>query len=136
MSQRELEDHRKKISFDVEVILHGYWQSNPPAEIKTAILADWADALEDWSHKQVVWALRKWRNDNPSRKPNPGHILGILKAERGKAEAARAASAPASEEPRERVTADKAQAILAEFGMDGGISPDYLAKRVSGEAAE
>ncbi len=54
--------------------------------MKAAILADWADTLEDWTHEQVVWALRKWRNGNPSRRPNPGHILGILKEARGKAE--------------------------------------------------
>lgn len=55
--------------------------------MKAAILADWADTLEDWEPKQVLWGLRKWRNENPSRKPNPGHILGILKEQRGKSEA-------------------------------------------------
>ena len=89
MTPQELGAHRSKICFDVEVIMQGYWQSMPPAEIKTAMLADWADALEDWSHKQVLWALRKWRNENPNKKPNPGHILAMLKDARGRAEAER-----------------------------------------------
>jgi hypothetical protein len=65
------------------VILSGYWQTYPPEAIKTAILADWADTLEDWEHRQIVWALRKWRNENPNKKPNPGHILSILLRGRG-----------------------------------------------------
>lgn len=123
MSPQDLEEHRKKISFDVEVILHGYWQSMPPQEIKAAIMADWADTLEDWEHRQVVWALRKWRNENPSKKPNPGHILGILKHQRGLAEAAKMkAQERPQEPPRQKLTdaelADrkaKADEIMARF---------------------
>lgn len=77
----------------------------PPVEIKTAMLADWADSLEDWHHKQVLWALRKWRNENPNKKPNPGHILKLLKDARGKAEAERMAlSKPATEPQRAGIT--------------------------------
>lgn len=83
--------HRAAIAFDVEVVLDGYWKDRPSEAIKTGILADWSDSLEDWHHEQVVYALRKWRNENPRKKPNPGHILSILKSERGKAEVARAA---------------------------------------------
>ena len=83
---QKLEENRTKIVFDVEVILSGYWKEFPAKEMKAAILADWADTLEDWEPQQVLWGLRKWRNENPSRRPNPGHILGILKEARGKAE--------------------------------------------------
>ena len=125
MTPQELGAHRSKICFDVEVIMQGYWQSMPPAEIKTAMLADWADSLEDWSHKQVLWALRKWRNDNPNKKPNPGHILKLLKDARGKAEAERMRlSKPAPEtqagqvsEDQKRVNAEVANGILKQFGF-------------------
>lgn len=91
MSPQELQEHRGKICFEVEIVLSGYWQTFPAPEIKAGILADWADALQDWSTEQVVWALRKWREDNPNKRPNPGHISKILKDARGKAEAERAA---------------------------------------------
>ena len=70
--------------------MDGYWDRMPPDHVKAGILADWADALEDWKQEQVLYALRVWRNDNPSKKPNPSHILSILKTLRGKAEAKRA----------------------------------------------
>jgi len=97
----------------------------PPAEIKTAMLADWADSLEDWSHKQVLWALRKWRNDNPNKKPNPGHILKLLKDARGKAEAERMRLSKSAPEPQagqvsedqKRVNAEVANDILKQFGF-------------------
>ena len=53
--------------------------------MKAAILADWMDELEDWHIDQIRDALRKWRRLNASKKPNPAHILGILKGSRGKA---------------------------------------------------
>jgi hypothetical protein len=81
---QKLEENRTKIVFDVEVILSGYWKEFPAKEMKAAILADWADTLDDWDPKQVLWGLRKWRDENPSRKPNPGHILSLLKEQRAK----------------------------------------------------
>lgn len=80
------------------MILDGYWKDRPDAEMKARILADWADTLEDWPQGDVLGALRKWRNENPNKKPNPGHILGLLKEARGRAEAERMAlSKPATE---------------------------------------
>ena len=52
--------------------------------MKGAVLADWCDELEDWTVDQVRWGLRNWRNSNPSKKPNPAHIVEILKARRGR----------------------------------------------------
>lgn len=53
--------------------------------MKAAILADWMDELEDWTTEQIRHCLRRWRELNPNKKPNPGHILGMLKGERGRA---------------------------------------------------
>jgi hypothetical protein len=68
----------------VQIVLSGYWQSQHDADMAAAILADWMDELEDWHVDQVRWALRRWRSANPSRRPNPAHIVAILKGERGR----------------------------------------------------
>ena len=119
MSPAECDAHRRRIAFEVEVVLRGYWQDGELApEMKAAVLADWADELEDWEIEQVRWGLRQWRRDNPRRKPNPGDIFGILKTQRGKVEAAKmAALAPPPEPPRERITAERAAEILAAAGL-------------------
>jgi hypothetical protein len=62
----------------VEIVLEGYWRENLSEAMRTAILADWADELEDWPAESVQDALRQWRRENPSKKPNPGHILQVL----------------------------------------------------------
>ena len=85
LKPHECEDHRARLAVEVEIVLDGYWQNRPGAEMKAAILADWMDELEDWHIDQIRFALRKWRNLNPSKKPNPAHIAGILKGERGRA---------------------------------------------------
>ena len=85
MSPQECEDHRRRLAVEVEIVLDGYWQSHPGPQMKAAILADWMDQLEEWGIDQIRWALRRWRDLHPSKKPNPGHINGILKGERGKA---------------------------------------------------
>ena len=78
LSPQQLEEHRARIWFEVEVVLQGYWQNIPSDAVKAAMLADWADTLEDWEHEQIVWGLRKWRDDFPSKKPNPSHIKNLL----------------------------------------------------------
>ena len=85
LSPQELTAHRANIGFEVEIILDGYWQSRPGDQVRAGILADWMDELQDWDIGQIRHALRRWRNLNPSKKPNPSHIGGILKKERGEA---------------------------------------------------
>ena len=75
-------------------MLQGYWQEQLAPGLKAAVLADWADELEDWPQDQVRWALREWRRENSRRKPNPGDIVGVLKKRRGEEYAARAAALP------------------------------------------
>lgn len=99
------------------MILQGYWQQQLPDAIKAAHLADWSDTLQDWTHEQVLWGLRKWRNENPSKKPNPGHILSILKAQRGKTEAAKMQQ-PATEPERKPATKEEASSALREAGFE------------------
>ncbi|MGB1215960.1 MAG: hypothetical protein ACPG4X_21515 [Pikeienuella sp.] len=125
LSQDQLDAHRQQIAFDVEVILDGYWDKRPPEHVKAGIMADWADSLEDWTPEQILFALRKWRGENPSKKPNPGHITAILKDMRGRAEVNRRPP-PQIEPPKERVTGDAAKRIMDEIGFNpkrfGGAS--------------
>lgn len=97
--------------------MHSYWQSSPPDQVKAGILADWCDTLEDWKRDQVVWALRKWRNNNPNKKPNAGHILMLLKEARGK-KIAKELPKTSPEPQRERVSAERAAEIIAEAGLE------------------
>ena len=117
LSPQERIEHRGKIAFEVEVIMHSYWLATPPEQVKAAILADWCDALEDWTQEQVVWALRKWRNESPNKRPNAGHILALMKEARGKKVAAQLPNRQ-QDEARERVSADRAAEIMAQAGFN------------------
>ena len=126
MQPHELEAHRLQISVTVETVLTGYWQDNLPPSLRAAVLADWCDELQDWRPEQVQAALRMWRRDNPDKRPNPGHISRLLKAERGKAVVARMqaqARAPQPEPPR--VSKERAAELMAQVG--------FVAKRMGGE---
>jgi len=120
-----LQDHRQGIVSEVRVVLSAYFQPSETPETITAQLAWWADELHDWTREQVVWGLRQWNRDNPSKRPTPGHILKILKDARGKAEAERMRlSKPAPEtqagqvsEDQKRVNAEVANGILKQFGF-------------------
>lgn len=79
MPPQELEAHRTAISVLVDVTLDGYWRDEMGEAKRALILADWADELENWPVDSIKAALRQWRRENPSKKPNPGHILQILK---------------------------------------------------------
>ncbi len=104
----------------MEVILSGYWQSLPPEHVKAGILADWADALEDWTQEQYLYALRKWRDEFPNKKPNPGHIKGMMLKIRGRREVERmrANQPPPNPEPvKQRVSDEARLEILKKAGF-------------------
>lgn len=106
--------------------MDGYWDKQPPDHVKAGIMADWADALEDWTQEQILYALRKWRDDFPNKKPNPGHIKALLKRLRGQKEAQRNPAPKVETEGRQRITADDAARIMAEAG--------FAPKRFGGDA--
>lgn len=130
MQPHELTEHRLAIGQAVEVILHGYWQPSESETLRAAVLRDWCDTLEGWKPDSVLAALRKWRNEHPSKRPNPGHILAMLKESWGRrhADQVRAAMAPPVEPPKERVSPEAAKAIMAEMGVRDPLA----AKTVSG----
>ena len=135
MPQHERTDHRRAIAGVVEVVLAGYWQPNEAEELRAAILRDWCDDLENFDAKSIRAALRQWRQENPSKRPNPGHILAILNAAWGRknAEQVRAALAAPVDQPKDRISDDRRRAILAE----AGIRDPLAAKTIDSiEAAE
>jgi hypothetical protein len=48
------------------------------------MLADWMDILGPFSPAEINAACKLWKADNPSRRPNPGHIAGLINDERGR----------------------------------------------------
>jgi hypothetical protein len=116
LSRQEVEGHRARIAFEVKTVLSAYFQPHEDDAIKAGQLAWWCDELEDWEQEQVVWALRKWNREEPRKRPTPGDILSILKAQRGKAEAAKR-PAPTPEPERTPATAEEATAALKAAGL-------------------
>lgn len=118
LSPQELSAHRQTIASEVKTILSAYFQPHESEAIKAAQLAWWCDELQDWTHEQVVYALRKWNRDNPRWRPTPGDIVKLLKMLRGMREAERMKATAAKPEPeKERATPDQVAAILAEAGF-------------------
>lgn len=99
---QEIEAQRGAITALVETVLDGYWQADMSQKKRDLILMDWADELEEWPVESVKAALRQWRRENPSKKPNPGHILELLNKAWGarNAGAVRAAMADRAPAPR------------------------------------
>lgn len=117
----DLERHRAEILLSVETVLEGYWRNDMPKGLRAAVLADWCDELEEWPINSIRGALRKHRNEHPNKKPNPGHILALLKDAWGKhnapivREAMRIAQQPAP--PKERVSEERRDEILKQSGL-------------------
>lgn len=63
--------------------MSAYFDPSESEEVKAGLLAWFCDELQDWTHEQVVWALRGWNRDNPRRRPTPGDLVGMLKRARG-----------------------------------------------------
>lgn len=76
----------------------------------------WTDPLEEWPVDSVDKALTRWVLDNPNKRPNPGHIVQILKAawakhnapviQQWKEEQARSRSQPMSRERHAELVAE------------------------------
>lgn len=116
MPPQEREAHREKIAIAVEIALDGYWRDDMSDGKRALILADWCDELEDWPVDSVKAALRQWRRENPSKKPNPGHIMQILKRAWGErnADAVRAATATPMSGPN-GMTPEQHEKLMAEL---------------------
>lgn len=115
LSQPALEEHRGRIAFEVRVTLHAYFEPDESAEVKAGLLAWFCDELEDWEHRQVVWALRSWNRENPRRRPTPGDIVVLLKQTRGQKLAAEVRTQAAARPQSEGMTPERHAEVSAEM---------------------
>ncbi|WDA11782.1 hypothetical protein [Paracoccus marcusii] len=84
MSPQDIEEHRKRIGFEVSVLLKtDYFAPDLSPEELAASIANWCDALEQWNIDQIRAAFNEHRDTRPDKRPNPGHIREILKRKRG-----------------------------------------------------
>lgn len=112
MQPQDIAEHRKRIGFEVKIKLDDYFLPNFSSHEWAAKIADWCDTLEDWPIDQIRWALTEYRNNEPNRRPNPGHILQLLKKRRGEEYAKRMSKKPADPQP---VVTDEDRARAKEF---------------------
>ena len=114
MSRQELEEHRARIAFEVEVVLFDYVKKTDDA-VSAANLAWWCDALQEWTVEQVVWGLRKVALES-DYKPRPKQVVDALKLKRGQAAAARLPKQKPEPE-RVRPSPERAEEIMQEIGF-------------------
>lgn len=95
--------------------LHAYYEPDESAEVKAGLLAWFCDELEDWEHRQVVWALRSWNRENPRRRPTPGDIVALLKLTRGQKLAAEVRAQAAVRTQPEGMTPQRHAEVSAEM---------------------
>ena len=128
MSQQECAEHRAKIVFEVKVALAAYFDPSESDEVKTGLLAWFCDELQDWTHEQVVWALRGWNRENPRRRPTPGDLVGMLKKARGEKLAREkiAAPVPQHEGMTPERAAEVADELAAKFPGLGLVKPRMM----------
>lgn len=104
-------------------MLHAHYEPTEAEDVKAGLLAWFCDELQDWTHEQVVLAIRSWNRENPRRRPTPGDLVAILKRLRGEAHAKRVAALPKpAEAARELPSLERRAEMLAEaHRLIGGI---------------
>ncbi|MFH5773570.1 hypothetical protein ACHFJ0_04905 [Paracoccus sp. NGMCC 1.201697] len=103
-------------------MLHAHFEPTEGDEVKAALLAWFCDELQDWTHEQVVWAIRAWNRENPRRRPTPGDLVAMLMRARGEKVAREMAALPKPEPVRELPSLERRAEMLAEAQrLIGGI---------------
>ncbi len=92
------------------------WERDRNSPAHDRIVMDWMDALQDYPLEEIRAACREAVLSRPNSMPNEGHIIGKIMEAR--AAFVRLNKRPAAPEPeRERLSADRAAEILAEFNF-------------------
>lgn len=103
--------------------MSSYWRENVDDRYRATALSDWCVELQDWPAESIGNALSQYRRDNPSKKPNPGHILAILKDAWGRHMAKETRKVLAASDRQHRspgkasVPLERRREILAEHGL-------------------
>lgn len=108
--------HREWIGGRIATLLAHYWREDDPDELLGAMGRDWADVLEgmpqDAIQRACIWYLR----DEPRRRPTPGAILTLARAEMPKPRIVETRQ-QAPVDPPPRVTPEQARAIMEAAGF-------------------
>ena len=126
LSPQECTKHRAWIGVRIEALLDGYWQSRPSDVVKAEIMADWMDALQNYSPDEIRVACREYLSGpNCDRKPKPGDLRGLIDARRHAEVMRHRASAPPEPEPVRDMSPEalearrkSAEEIMAKFTGD------------------
>lgn len=111
-TQRDIERHHVWLAARVEALLDNYWQTRPSAAVLAITTADWIDALDQYTPKEVTEACRRYLSGpDCKRKPKPGQIRSLCAALRPPAPAQQ------PEPERERITPERADEIVKSAGF-------------------
>lgn len=121
MQPHELTEHRLRIGATVEAMMKvgAYYETASAEVMGTAVLRDWMDRLQDWTPDAIRKAFWVWQDQQPNRRPNPAHILHILRETHGRQVMQATAALPRHEpqgRSKERCTPEAAAAIAAKVG--------------------
>lgn len=120
LSPQECTSHRAWIGVRVEALLDGYWQNRPSDLVKAEILADWMDALQNFSPDEIRAGCRDYLSSQDcDRKPKPGDIRDMINRRRAAELAKWRASQPAAESVQpERTVSDEEMERRRKFGAE------------------
>lgn len=79
LSPQQCAEHRAWIGVRVEALLIDYWREKPSDLVKAEILADWMDALQNFTPDEIRRACRDYLSGSDcQRKPKPGDIRALV----------------------------------------------------------
>ncbi|MGM0584241.1 MAG: hypothetical protein ACQEUZ_06290 [Pseudomonadota bacterium] len=110
-------------------LFHGYTPDMAVDE-EEMLLNDWIEDLHGFPTWAIAEALKKWRRENPRRKPSSGAIRASARSEvRRLEDELRRRHPPEPEPERKPISPERAESILSEFGF----SPNRMPKGTSDE---
>ncbi len=112
---RDRQLHREWIAGRILTLLSHYWREDDPAEMDAALARDWCDILEGLPQDAIAKACMSYLRSEPRRKPSPGAIYALARDFLPRPVIVH--RAPEHEPVRERMSAERAAQIMAEFGF-------------------
>lgn len=129
MTPREYSLHVDLVGKVVKAELRSYWTAQPDPEVDALEVASWVEELQDWSIDEIRAGFSAWVRDNPSKRPNRGHISQLLKRARGKAWVEQKSRHAQPEPPARAISPEDmerrragAEAIMAGFRRQRGTA--------------